>query len=247
MNNSKPVITAFKIIGLLILDILTMLIVFNVWKLNDYDVSNVALLFIFIALFLINACILLTSYISRWLGLPATSSLIYSSVIFYLATMAFTALNYDRITPTWYSIIALIMLLVYVAVVAGLYFSGTKKSEDIVKQENEKSQTADIKILMLSTRDTLKRLKGIAAVADADVDLLGKAVEKAFERIDFGTPFGRIGKDIIIKQEKLIAGKIEEANSLLANSEQSIDVAAVISIFDEIYNLAVNKEKLISN
>jgi hypothetical protein len=159
-----------------------------------------------------------------------------SSAFYYLFVLIFTGITYLTITPKWYFIIMMLVSLFFILINSGFMIKRNKRTE-------EKEYIIDVKILMMNTKDILRLNKdNIEAKAFAD---LNSSIDRAYNRLNSSTPFGRISGLKVSESEHEIIIKIENANDMLNGISDGTDIKSIIKMFDNIYHMVCNREKFI--
>lgn len=140
MNDTSKLEYLIKGIVLLILDIITFLLVFSFWALLNFPVFLWSSSAILLTLMMLNGVILTSRYFIKSFGVGVYSSLLASTLLYYLSTMVFTGATYILIAPKRYVLLFLLITLVYILVVFGLCVSGVTKNQDLVRKEKEKKK-----------------------------------------------------------------------------------------------------------
>lgn len=236
MRNSIMISYVFKGLSLIIIDIITMMLVFSVWAIVNIPVFPMAISFIFLSLITLNAVIALSSRIIDEFGMSVFITAISSCVVYYIFIMIFTGITYIAISPKWYIICMLLASLFFIAINSGFIIANNSNNK-------EKEIMLDIKLIMLNATNALSTCRNL--VEEKEYVNLKVSIDRAFERINSSTPFGRTNLSEVIFKEKQIADRITEANILLSDNDNKIDTASIISIFDDVYNLTTNREKLL--
>ena len=234
MQNSKTISDIFKVISLLIIDIVTIKIAFSKLVFLNIWMFPLAISFIFLSLIILNFSIALSNKIIKLFGMSIFITVISSSVIYYLFTMIFTIITYISISTKWYFISMMLVTLFFVLINSGLIFIRNNKT-------NTKEYMSEIKLIMMNTTDVLRSKKNLM---DADeYNNLKKLIDKAFERISSCTPFGINTTTSVIYKEHEVINKLKEANTLFEDNE--IDLKKVAELFDDIYHMVCDREKLL--
>ncbi|WP_326908454.1 hypothetical protein [Sedimentibacter sp. MB31-C6] len=235
MENNKMLSWIFKGFSLLIIDVVTIKIVFSIWAILNISVFPMAICFIFLSLIILNIVIALSSRIIETYGMSLFITTLSSSVIYYLFSMVFTGIVYITITSKWYFIVMMLVTLFFFLLNVGYL--------NIRNNNKEKEYMTDIKLLMIHTNKSLEQNKDI--IEENEYNNLKNSIERTFERINSSTPFGRISEINTIKKENEIIYNIEEVNSLLTDSSNVKDFNSIKKMFDNIYNMVYEREKLI--
>lgn len=246
MKRNDLVEYLLKGISLLILDLITIIIVFSVWILVNISVFPLAFLAIFTALAMLNLVVVASGIGVQKLGIGVYDSVLLSTFLYYLATMIFTGLTYIWISPKWYLVLFLITSLIYVVTLSALYVAGMNNSHDRMRQENEKERTLDLNLQLMYVNDNLMESKNF--VDSSYYDEMVAAYADLVERIKASTPFGRILKPIVQDVENKIIDRligINEKVILLRKTDDSQDKQRINESFMEIKSLVINREKLI--
>lgn len=246
MNSSRHVINLFKLILVIIIDVITVLLVFSIWALINLPLFPVALCVIFISMLIFNAGLLLPSEtIQRW-GVASYSSLLVATILYYITTIAFTGIVYSTITTRWYLIFSLLFLLVYIFIIAGLYISGLNNREDIIRQATEKKKMLDANMQLMKINDSIRGCRGIIesdkyGTITGEFDLLK-------ERFLASTPFGRVAKPVIIELEAKMLDQLIILNDtillLKAEKEQKKALEDTLRLISDVKAMVINREKL---
>ena len=248
MKNRNSTSMILKMLGLLILDIITVLLVFSVWSLIDLPIFLLSIIAIFFSLILLNAAILSYDRAIERFGVGATVSCVATIIFYYLFVMVFTRFAYLTITPKWYTIIILVASLILLMIIAGLYFSGMNKAFDTYKQKMEQKKVLDITLQNINIEQCIKGYKG--RIEGSAYQSLVKAFDDMYERIKASTPFGRSTREIVIQMEEQISeklSKIYEDLDLIKDTEGSTELAASVSkSMSDVKNLVINREKMMA-
>lgn len=243
MKNTNLVTTLLKTVALIVVDVISLLFVFSVWMLDRYLIFPYAIMAVVIGLLALNGTILLSKNISDTVGTPISLQLTTASTLFYLAIMVLTALTHRTITDVWYIILVLVVLLVYTAAVTAIYIAGKNNQGETARREQEKFSSAQVNSFL---NDISSRVESTSSfLQKEDYSNVCKHAEKAIERMKFGTPFGRVNTPAVIAQEQQIMQRLQEINGCLDTLSTSANVTGLNSMFEDLYSLAVNKEKLI--
>lgn len=226
----------FKVISILIIDIVTIKIVFSIWVLLNIGLFPLAICFIFLSLIIFNFVIAFSSTIIEKFGMSLFITLASSSAIYYFFTMIFTGINYIVITPKMYFVLMMVVTLLFLLINAGFLVVKNKNN-------NEKEYMNNIKLLMMSTIDSLQKNKDF--LNENDYVNLKSSIEKTFERLNSSTPFGRISDVNVINKEHEIIRKIKEVNLLFSNKLDKNTTKDANEIVETIYYLVCYREKLI--
>lgn len=226
----------FKLISLFILDVVTIKMVFSVWAIINIAVFPLAICFVFFSLIMLNMVVILSRKIIKDFGTSLFISAVSSSVFYYLFALIFTGITYMTITPKWYFIFMMLASLLFILVNSGFMIKRNKRAE-------EKEYMTDVKILMMNTKDILRVNKdNIEAKVFTD---LNSSIDRAYDRLNSSTPFGRTSCLKVNENEHEIIRKIENANKMLTEISEEIDIRTAIKMFDDIYYMVCNREKLI--
>lgn len=245
MKKTEGISLGLKILILLVLDILTFIFVFSVWTILKFPLFPFALVAIIVSLILTNLFFLLSKKISTNFGLPVSVTVVASTFLYYLFVVAFTWLTYPVIRTRNYSIVNLFAFMLYLLVILGVYFMSVNTKKTLEVKEVEEERTLDLQFLMMATDNKMRDILSKKILDESDYRVLKDAKEKAFERLHMSTPFGRIDKKLILGQEERIKYEISKANDLLDGPIDKENCDEITTIFNEVYNLAKNREKLI--
>ena len=215
MNNNMAVRMVFKVLSVLIIDVVTFLLIFPFWTLLNWAVFPAALTAILLALLCLDVVVLTASQMRAAFGVPVFASVTITTVLYYLAVMVFTGVTYVFIRPKSYLIISLLLTLVYIAVLAGLFISGTNSRRDGMRRDTERAMTHDVNMLLLALKRTLSEATGGSLEGS-------RAVMAAFgeleERLQASTPFGRSAKPAVIQMETQIVAKLNSIGTSASNA-----------------------------
>jgi hypothetical protein len=177
-------------------------------------------------------------------GVGIFTAVTVSTAVYYLAVMAFTGLTYIFIRPRSYLTGFLILTLIYVAVLAGLFISGTNNRRDIQRRQAEKSRSLDVAMLLQALGRDLA--KTAAAAPDG-----GRAVMDSFkamqERLGASTPFGRSDKPAVVSMENQIVTKLRAIGAQASSAGGAGDGAFFESLaaqLGEAKTMIMDREKL---
>lgn len=238
--NSKSAVVLLKAVALIILDVVCMLLVFNKWILVNLRVFPASLSVILFSLLLLNAVILCSSPLAKVFGSRSVAaSAIMVTVGLFLFIMGFTWLTYIAINPTTYLIVTLLAIMIYIGIVAGLVLAGKNRQDNVQRQDYEKTQAFSVKMLVGEIAGALKSQVGLSR---QDAAMLQQAANRAFERLEASTPFGRRPVPAVMEQENLISQRLVEVKSLLSGG--SVDVERMAQLLGEIHDLTINRERL---
>ena len=216
MDNNMAVRMVFKVLSVLIIDVVTFLLIFPFWMLLNWAVFPAALTAILLALLCLDVVVLTSSQMRAAFGVPVFASVTITTVLYYLAVMVFTGVTYLFIQPKNYLIISLLLTLVYIAVLAGLFISGTNSRRDGMRRDGERSMTRNVNMLLLALKRTL-------AEATAGNPEGRRAVMAAFgeleERLQASTPFGRSVKPAVTNMETQIVEKLNTIGTSASNTQ----------------------------
>jgi len=236
-----------KGISLAILDVVTLMLVFSVWALVNISLFPWALITILFSIFIVNIMVLVSDKCIRLFGIGVYTSALISTFLYYLFVMVFTGLTYFTISSKWYMIFTLIGLLLYVAVISGLYISGINKKQDIVKNEIERDKVLDLKIQLMTLNESINKCCDF--IEKADYSEMIKSFNQLNERAESSTPFGRIDKPVVEKFEtqiKLELSEINEKICLLKSDEENKDSCKnIVEALNNVKAKIINREKLI--
>ncbi len=241
MNSGSAVRMVFKVLIALIIDVITFLLAFSFWTLLNLAVFPAAITAVLIALICLNIVILAASPLRAAFGVGISVSATILTAVYYLAVMVFTGFTYLFIIPKTYLIIYLILTLVYIAVLAGLFISGSNNQRDVARRATEKAMTLDISMLMLALKRSLAEMTAGSADGGKTVLAVFREME---ERLSASTPFGRSSKPAVINMETQIAAKLNLIISKAA-AEGDAGREAVIMLLKETKTMIMDREKLI--
>ena len=244
MDNSSAIRMVFKILAVLLIDAITLLLVFSFWTLLNLAVFPAALSAVLLSLICLNFVVLASSSLRSSFGVAILTAVIITTAVYYLAVMVFTGVTYLFIRPKTYLIYYLILTLVYVGVNAGLFVSGHNNQRDVHRQATEKAMTLDINTLML----TLKRnLVQLTASGHDDTKAVMTAFAELEERMGASTPFGRSPKPPVINMETQVFAKLNAINTQALSGNPAGDSAyyeSIASQLREARTMIMDREQL---
>lgn len=247
MKNSDRVTYLIKIISLLILDIITFLLFFSVWALSNISLFPWALISTIFSLIMVNIAVLATKEGIIVFGREVYTSVLISTVFYYVFVMVFTGMTYIAISPKWYVIIILIATLIYIAIVSGLRISGIIKNKDMEKQELEHTKVLDINLQLMNIEENIK--KAYDFVEKVSYNEIIEAFNDMNERLKLSTPFGRVTKPAVLNLENQIILKLCAINDDIAllktTNDNKKSYIVITEVFTNIKVLIMNREKLI--
>lgn len=246
MNDTSKLEYLIKGIVLLILDIITFLLVFSFWTLLNFPVFLWSSSAILLTLMMLNGVILTSRYFIKSFGVGVYSSLLASTLLYYLSTMVFTGATYILIAPKRYVLLFLLITLVYILVVFGLFVSGVTKNQDLVRKEKEKEKMLDLNLLLFRINDNLRKSKDY--VDELCYFELSNAYTEMEERIRRSTPFGSTGKPVIENLETKILTKLQEINESISSlqylEEKVGKDKSIVDALNDVKIFTINREKL---
>lgn len=247
MRNTNLVTYILKGLSLLILDVVTFMLVFSVWALVNIKLFPWAFCAILFSLILVNVLVLATRKCIQLFGVGVYASALISTSLYYVFVMIFTGAAYLWISPKWYIISTLIVTLVYIAIAAGLYIAGIKKSEDIIKQKAEQVKVMDINLQLMTINENIKNCRD--SVEQVSYFAMNEAFNDMNERLKSSTPFGRITKPVVLNMEDQIISTLFKLNddvvSLNNTNDNEITCRSITRALTDVKSLIVNREKLI--
>lgn len=246
MNNSRHVTDVLKFISAIMIDIITLLLVFSIWALINLPLFPIALCAIFIAMLLLDVVIIIPKgTIRRW-GIASYVTVLSATIIYYVFIMIFTGIVYSTITTRWYLILTLSITLIYIVTITGLYISGYSSRADVVRQETEKKKKTDINIQLMNIENSINHC-GKLMDHDRYMKMAGD-FNLMKERLSVSTPFGRVSKPVVVDLEDKISVKLTALNesiSLLEKvSEQQKILDDILELLSEIKAMIKSREKL---
>lgn len=247
MRNNNAVENFFKGLVLVILDLITFILLFTPWALVNVRVFPLALLAIFTSLVFLNIVVVFSKFGIEQFGVGPYISILAMSFLYYMFTLFFTSLTYVWILPKWYIIGFLLATLVDFGVISGLYTAGKNKYADTQRQDQEKSNVLDMKLLTYRIQENLKKS---SSYLDKSAHLL---MEQAFadmeERLKSSTPFGRVIKPIVRNVENDIVSQLESVNNSIISLRDKDDKEAmcfsIVESIKDIKSLIIHRENLI--
>jgi len=247
MNNSSAGTYVFKGISLLILDVVTILLVFSVWALLNISLFPWAFGAILITLILLNIVFISSKNLMEKFGIGSYTSVLICTIVYYLITMFFTGTSYLSISIKSYIIIFLILTFFYVGAAAGLYFAGLRKREDVDKQKDEQLKVSDLNLRIFSIEESLVQTKDI--FDKIKYEELFKLFNDMNERLKSSTPFGRTTKSVAVNFENRIIAELNQINkevdSLKSSENHDENYKTIIGLISELKTLIINREKSI--
>ena len=238
MKNSMT--TVLKAISLLLLDTITGFLIFVIWEMNGFPIFPTAISFILVPLLLVNFVILCYSNLEESISSPSAISTLITTIVFYLFTMVYTGNTYKNVEQKWYLLTMFIALFVYIAIIACVYFAGKNRAGLDLSQQSEKDSVLDIKMVMMQTTNLLNNANFTAE----NKTIVKNAVDRTFERINSGTPFGRSQRPAIVNLEVSIFNKLTEANQVLAGNAEEINYQELADSFGNVCDMVKDKEKM---
>jgi hypothetical protein len=161
--------------------------------------------------------------------------------------MVFTGISYISISPKWYIITYFIISLLYIAVILGLYISGSNKSKDILQTKVEQSEVLNTKLQLITLDENIKSCRD--TVGKYNYDAIVAAYNDMSERLAASTPFGRTTKPVVIEFEKQISSKLSAINddilSLKTSTEDESSGEVIIKALTDTKISIINREKLL--
>jgi len=247
MKNSNVGTYLLKGIGLLILDIITLLLVFSIWTIVNIPLFPWALIAILFSLIAVNIVILATKMGIQLFGIGTYTSALIATLFYYVFVMIYTGVTYITISSKWYLVVILFITLIYIAVIAGLRISGTNKVQDMEKQGLEQSKVLDVTLQLMTIEENIK--KSYSFVEKESYDAMITSFNEMSERLKASTPFGRIRKPGVLHLENQIILKLSLTNDdiiLLKTTHDHQKISALITeVFIDIKSLIMNREILI--
>ena len=246
MGKTTSTSYTLKLLGLLVLDMLTLLLVFSVWVLVNLRVFPWALSAIILALVFVHIVVLRFGQAVQRFGVGATASAVIISILFYLFVMAFTGLTYIAITPRGYVTTILVGLLAYLSIMAGLYVSGNKKISDLADHQAEQRKGMEITLQMINIEQSLKVSRKF--VEEAPYQTMLKAFNSLNERLKASTPFGRTSTPSVLTMEEQIPEELTDISrdvGMLSDVESREErIMAIVDSLVKAKDLLVHREKL---
>ena len=182
----------FRGIALLIVNIVTLILMFSLWGINHTPLFPWALLAIIFSLSIINIATLTSNKIINKFGIGAYTALTTSSIIYYIFIMVFTGFTYYDITTLWYIIIILVATLFYVSTISGLYVSSFNKNKDMADHELENQRVMNLNLQIITIHEKINSLK---KYVDQDSYLIMiESFNDMNERLKASTPFAPWGR-----------------------------------------------------
>lgn len=248
MKQGNGLSLVLKGIALLIVDIVSMLFVFSIWTLINLPLFPWSIAAVVTALALLNAVILLSSFIQKEFGVAVASAFIVLTTLYYLFVMIYTGIVYPFVSVRWYLIVTLLALGVFVIAATALLLLGRQKKEDDTNQNAEKSNTLNVTVLLLNIGGGIEGCRNI--LSNEDFLLLMTSYNTLKERLDASTPFGRVNRPVVTTIENQIISKLSEISRALTElryqtEKQHISVTSIITSFEIVKGFVQNKEKLI--
>ncbi|GAU76256.1 hypothetical protein [Fusibacter sp. 3D3] len=235
-----------KILGLTLLDLLTIMLVFSVWALINMPLFRWAVLGIFIPLLALNLLIYKSDSLVDSYGIPSFLSFLTSSFALYLLMMIFTGITYAFIKPREYIMYTLFFYLIYIVIFSGLYISGLNSRRQKEDQYFERVDVQQINELIISVENHLNQLE-----KNEKVQSWLNLFDIMVERFNASTPVGRIQSQSIIEQEKHIvdqlSGLCKELQNYSLQVEDNYGAIHIEETIKQITKLILNKEKMIVN
>lgn len=233
MNTNSIIL---KVFALGIIDIITLFLFLSVWVIINIPVFPWALIFVLLSALILNIVVLSSKKIKENYGTSIFIIAVFSSVLYYIFIIAFTGFSYAVISPKWYIIISLIATLVLIGINSG--FAITKANNYY-----EKDAMHNVKIIMMNTESALLDKKNLMNIDS--FKLLKSSVDKAFERIDSCSPFGRYSYTAVLELENQIIQSMVKAKNLISELDETKDIEEICVIFENIYKKVLNREKLL--
>ena len=206
MNKTNSVMTWLKGIALILLDAITMLVMFSVWSIVNISLFPWALIAILISLVLVNGLVILSSDVIKWLGVPTFASMAILTALLYIVTLIYTGIVYALASPREYVITILIFALIYIGAMIGLYMSGLAHSSDMVRMASEKERTESLNLLLTEIKKVIGRLN--LYFENDRYNKVLNSFDAVRERVQASTPFGRIMNPIVIEMEETLNAKL---------------------------------------
>lgn len=225
MSGFNPSST-IKIALALIIDLVTMIMIFPIWLLTDASLFPYAFASIMIALVFLNMTLIGSKKIIETYSIATFYAIASVSLIYYGATMIFTGLSHTDMSAAWYTVYSLVFLALYIGVVAGLRKSGTSHMAMVSNQDNQAHKTLVMKTTFIEIKEAMETLSS-ASTPEA-YDEMVKAYKETKERLEASTPFGRSQKLHIGEFENKVEAMIMALKTDLCSADGSKDVSEVM-------------------
>jgi hypothetical protein len=247
MNKTNSVMTWLKGILLILIDTVTILVMFSFWPIVNISLFPWALIAILISLVLVNGLVLLSSNVIKWLGLPTLASMAILTGLLYIVTLIYTRVVYAFASPREYVITILIFALIYIGSMIGLYMSGLAHFADLARMASEKEKVASLNLLLTEIKNVMGRIN--LYFENEEYNKVVNTFDAVRERVQASTPFGRIIDPAVIEMEERLNAKLqglqEEIEGLSSDSDLQKALDSMMRDLSEITILIRNREKLI--
>lgn len=240
MNNSKlSSISGLKVLGCLIFDIAVILAYFNMLGLFfviAFDKSILVLVFLLLGLVFFNGAVIFPGVLFKRIGIPYTISTVILLLLYVISAnvLSFYILTWSIVRYIVWELIIFAIFLIVFSVIAGFSKSA---SENTVKQENEKAESALITVMLME-------IGGILTDGEKSEDnqLSISLFNDLKERIQSSTPFGRIiGNSAVYEIENQIKNNILSMKECLHSEGRVVELQR---LFEDTHRLVINRERL---
>lgn len=243
----KYILTALRLLAVIIFIAITMVAVFEIFNLQEYKIFPIAFILILLGMIAVSALILFRDAIYK-----KYSSAIYAPAIvvsiFYYITIMITTFLLKGLWEYLYMGVSVIIFLVYLALTLSICKVAIIKFNDILRQQNEKSKTAALKLLLSEIEEELHKQKN--KISTEEYQSIQTAYNNMAERQRMSTPFGRILRAEIVASENIIITEMSSCLIHIKKLEQEGEnkdeiCQSLIKSLDLIYYLIRKREKTI--
>jgi hypothetical protein len=234
-------------LALLVLDIITLLLLLNIWALINLPLFPWALVHIIFVLLILHIVLLTSGLSVKQFGVPFTAVIAALSLFYYLFAMVFTGLTYPFIAVKGYVLISLLAFLFYILCCFGLYFSGMTHRLNTLRREAEQIARLDWQMALLQIGQAIAGLR--QSLPDEQYRDLDQAYQLMQERISASSPIGSSGRPEIAGLEQQVRARLGELSGQIGRPNPALNpeqaVPGWIAACTEIRQMVMNREQLL--
>ncbi|MCI9413708.1 MAG: YfhO family protein [Clostridiales bacterium] len=223
--------TIAKGTALLLLDGVTLWLLFVYWRLAGHSVGLWALVFLAISLAALHILSLMPRETVRKIHMKSTAPLIALSFVYYLLIMAQIRLTYLWMSSRWFLVISLVMLAFFLIFFISLYMSGRSVVLEDTMTADRPVSFRQIQTLLLNMDSAVHHAE--RALDERQYATLRRAFETMKDEVEFSTPFGRSFSPVIVDMERSISQQMEKTGDEIAALSHRTGSAVPLETIEE--------------